>query len=142
MSAESPEEYIAAQSPEAQEWLREFHAYVSEHYPSVPLIMFRGVPMFRFGDSYLKGYVMFTATKKEMSAHAIDFDLVDIAKATVGGSQPAKGCVKVKYTDYRVEAGRVRTGRCGDGAARRPEGVAVSHGIRIGPRASRRRLPG
>ena len=99
MSAESPEEYIAAQSPEAQEWLREFHAYVSEHYPSVPLIMFRGVPMFRFGDSYLKGYVMFTATKKEMSAHAIDFDLVDIAKATVGGSQPAKGCVKVKYTD-------------------------------------------
>jgi hypothetical protein len=56
--------------------------------------------MFRFGDSYLKGYVMFTATKKEMSAHAIDFDLVDVAKATVGGSQPAKGCVKVKYTDY------------------------------------------
>src|SRR4051812_36866795 len=99
MSAESPEEYIAAQSPEAQEWLREFHAYVSQHYPSVPLIMFRGVPMFRFGDSYLQGYVMFTATKKEMSAHAIDFDLVDLAKATVGGSQPGKGCVKVKYTD-------------------------------------------
>ena len=99
MSAESLEQYIAAQQPIAQEWLREFHAYVERHYPSVPAIMFRGVPMFRFGDSYLKGYVMFTATLKEMSAHAIDFDLVDAAKAAVGGSQPAKGCVKVKFTD-------------------------------------------
>lgn len=99
MSAESPEEYIAAQQPVAQEWLREFHDYVATHYPSVPPIMFRGVPMFRFEDSYLKGYVMFTAASKEMSAHAIDFDLVDAAKDAVGGSQPAKGCVKVKYTD-------------------------------------------
>jgi hypothetical protein len=104
MSAETPEEYIAAQPPEGQAWVREFHDYVSTHYPSVPLIMFRGVPMFRFGDSYLKGYVMFTATQKEMSAHAIDFDLVDAAKATVGGSQPAKGCVKVKYTDEASKA--------------------------------------
>ena len=99
MSAETPEEYLAAQPPEGQAWVREFHSYVAAHYPSVPLIMFRGVPMFRFGDSYLKGYVMFTATQKEMSAHAIDFDLVDAAKTAVGGSQPAKGCVKVKYTD-------------------------------------------
>ncbi|WP_127791776.1 hypothetical protein [Agromyces sp. LHK192] len=99
MSAETPEEYLAAQSPEAQEWLREFHDYVEATYPSVPLIMFRGVPMFRFADSYLKGYVMFTAASKTMSAHAIDFDLVDAAKAAVGGSQPAKGCVKVKYMD-------------------------------------------
>lgn len=89
MSAETPEQYITAQQPEAQEWLREFHGYVADHYPSVPLIMFRGVPMFRFGDSYLTGYVMFTATKTEMSAHTIDFDLVDAAKAAVGGSQPA-----------------------------------------------------
>ncbi|MEE3852979.1 hypothetical protein VZC37_21760 [Gordonia sp. LSe1-13] len=99
MSAQSPEEYIGAQSELAQEWLREFHDYVEQHYPSVPLIMFRGVPMFRFEDSYLKGYVMFTAASRTMSAHAIDFDLVDVAKAKVGGSQPAKGCVKVKYTD-------------------------------------------
>lgn len=99
MTAETPEEYIAAQPADGQKWVREFHAYVAEHYPSVPLIMFRGVPMFRFADSYLKGYVMFTATKTEMSAHAIDFEFVDEAKAKVGGSQPAKGCVKVKYTD-------------------------------------------
>ena len=77
MSAATPEEYIAAQPEHAQEWLRRFHAYVARHYPSVPLIMFRGVPMFRFGDSYLKGYVMFTAASASMSAHAIDFDLID-----------------------------------------------------------------
>ena len=99
MSAETPEEYVAAQSPEGQAWLREFHEYVAQHYPDVPLIMFRGVPMFRFSDSYLKGYVMFTAAAKTMSAHAIDFDLVDAAKLAVGGSQPGKGCVKVKYAD-------------------------------------------
>src|SRR5690606_1761458 len=99
MSAATPEEYLDAQNADGQAWVREFHRYVGTHYPDVPLIMFRGVPMFRFGDSYLKGYVMFTAAAKTMSAHAIDFDLVDAAKAAVGGSQPGKGCVKVKYTD-------------------------------------------
>lgn len=99
MSATTPEEYIDAQAPEGRAWLREFHDYVQTHYPDVPLIMFRGVPMFRFDDSYLKGYVMFTAARTAMSAHAIDFDLIDAAKASVGGSQPGKGCVKVKYAD-------------------------------------------
>lgn len=104
MSATTVQEFLDDQTPEAHAWLREFHDYVHRHYPEVPLIMFRGVPMFRFSDSYLKGYVMFTPSKAGGAAHAIDFDLVDAAKARVGGSQPNKGCVKVKYADEGAKA--------------------------------------
>lgn len=104
MSEPTVEQFLDGQPPEAQAWLREFHAYMGRYYPQVQPILFRGVPMFRFFDSYLKGYVMFTPSKAGGAAHAIDFDLVDAAKAAVGGSQPNKGCVKVEYADEDAKA--------------------------------------
>lgn len=95
--AESPPEYLAAAPSPGQPWLQEFWAYVQQHYPSVPLVMFRGVPMFKFEDSYLKGYVMFTAAKTHFATHAIDFDLVAQTRDAIPGAAGGKGNVAVKY---------------------------------------------
>ena len=59
--------------------------------------MFRQVPMYRFADSYLKGYVMFTATKTHFVAHAIDFDLIEQAKQAIPGAKGGKGTVAISY---------------------------------------------
>nr|WP_300149953.1 hypothetical protein [Propionicimonas sp.] len=97
--AESPEEYLE-QAPEAgRAWLEEFWAYVDQHAPRLEVTMFRGVPMYKFADSYLKGYVMFTAAKGHFSAHAIDFDLVAAAQSDIPGAFGGKGSVSVKYAN-------------------------------------------
>ena len=80
-------------------WLEEFWDYVESAYPSQKLTMFRGVPMFKFGRSYLDGYVMFTAARTHFASHAIDFDLVQRAKDMIPGAGGGKGNVAVKYTD-------------------------------------------
>jgi len=59
--------------------------------------MFRQTPMFKFGHSYLDGYVMFTAAKSHFATHAIDFDLVQAARASIPGAGGGKGNVSVKY---------------------------------------------
>lgn len=94
---ESPEQYLDAAPAAGRPWLTEFWDYVATHYPSVPPVMFRQTPMYRFADSYLKGYVMFTTAAKHFSAHAIDFDLVQDAKDAIEKSFGGKGCVSVKY---------------------------------------------
>ena len=55
--------------------------------------------MFKFADSYLKGYVMFTATKTHFVAHAIDFDLVAETREAIKGTAGGKGSVSVKYAN-------------------------------------------
>ena len=101
----SPDAYLDSLDPTPRAWVAEFLADTAARYPQVPLTMFRSVPMFKFDDSYLTGYVMFSGAAKHFSAHAIDFDLVEQFKARVGGGGKAKGCVQVPYTaDPSVKA--------------------------------------
>ena len=59
--------------------------------------MFRQRPMFKFGRSYLDGYIMFTAAKSHFATHAIDFDLVQVARQSITGAGGGKGNVSVMY---------------------------------------------
>ncbi len=90
--AQSADQYIASLPEDAQAWMREFTGYVATHYPTVPYLMFRGRPMFKFEGTYLKGHVMFTAAAKHFTAHAIDFDLIEAAKP-FPGARFGKGSV-------------------------------------------------
>lgn len=94
----SPAEYLEAAPEVGRPWLREFWAYVQATYPGQELTMFRQVPMFKFGRSYQEGYVMFTAAKGHFAVHAIDFDLVEQARASIPRAAGGKGSVSVKYT--------------------------------------------
>lgn len=96
--AETPQDYLE-QSPEpGQAWLQEFWDHVRDRNPDLQLAMFRSTPMFRFGKSYTRdGYVMFTTAAKHFSAHALEFDLVEEARARIPGAFGGKGCVSVKY---------------------------------------------
>jgi hypothetical protein len=60
--------------------------------------MFRQTPMFKFGRSYLQGYVMFTAAQRHFAVHAVDFDLVEDARRSIPGARGGKGSVTVRYT--------------------------------------------
>lgn len=93
------DEYLASVSPQGQSWLREFFDYMDSRYPQIPLIMFRQCPMYRFKDSYLKGYVMFTAASTHFSLHTLDFELIVSMKPRFPGAHFGKGCVKVKFKD-------------------------------------------
>ena len=93
------EEYLATLPEPARGWVSEFIDDTAAHYPSVPLVMFRQRPMFKFGASYQQGYVMFTAAKHHFAAHAIDFDLVEQTRAAIPGARGGKGSVAVKYTN-------------------------------------------
>lgn len=95
----TPDEYLAAAPEAGRPWLTEFWEYVHTHYPDQTLTMFRQTPMFKFSDSYLKGYVMFTAATSHFSAHAIDFDLVQAAKDAIPKAKGGKGSVSVSYAD-------------------------------------------
>ena len=95
----TPEEYADAAPAAGQIWLREFWEYVRATFPGQELTMFRQTPMFKFGRSYLDGYVMFTAAKSHFATHAIDFDLVQQAKDSIPGAAGGKGNVSVKYTN-------------------------------------------
>jgi len=94
---DTPEEYLATAPEAGQPWLREFWDYVQSAYPRLELTMFRQTPMFKFEDSYLDGYVMFTAAKTHFATHAIDFDLVEQYRGSIPRSGGGKGNVSVKY---------------------------------------------
>lgn len=96
---EPAEEYIASLPVHAQAWMREFTDYVATHYPSVPYAMFRGRPMFKFEGTYQKGYVMFTAASKHLTAHAIDFDLIEAAKPMFPRASFGRGSIKIPFDD-------------------------------------------
>lgn len=95
----SNEDYIASLPEVPAAWVREFQAYVATTYPWVPLVMFRSVPMFKFGTSYLDGYVMFTAAKAHFTTHALEFDLIEELQGRLPSASFGKGSIKVKYTD-------------------------------------------
>ena len=101
----TPEEYHDAAPEAGRPWLREFWEYVRTTYPGQELTMFRQTPMFKFGRSYLDGYVMFTAAKSHFATHAIDFDLVQQAKDSIPGAAGGKGNVSVKYTNDSAKPG-------------------------------------
>ena len=98
MGAENPREYLASVPEAGQAWLTEFWANVEQHCP-VPWTSVRSVPMFKFADSYLTGYVICTATKTHFVAHAIDFDLVAETREAIKGAAGGKGSVSVKYAN-------------------------------------------
>ena len=95
----SPEQYLAAVPGPGRAWLTEFWAHVAERAPGLEPTMFRQVPMYKFADSYLKGYVMFTAAKGHFSVHCLEFDLIANAQATIPGAFGGKGSVSVKYAN-------------------------------------------
>ncbi|MGC3995265.1 MAG: hypothetical protein QM779_14310 [Propionicimonas sp.] len=97
--AESAQDYLETAPDAGRPWLEEFWSYVGRRAPRLEPTIFRGVPMWKFSDSYLKGYVMFTAAKGHFSAHAIDFDLVADAQAAIPGAFGGKGSVSVKYAN-------------------------------------------
>jgi hypothetical protein len=94
---ETPQQYLDTVPEAGRPWLREFWEYVHATYPSQELTMFRQRPMFKFGRSYLDGYIMFTAAKSHFATHAIDFDLVQAARQSITGAGGGKGNVSVKY---------------------------------------------
>lgn len=106
--ADSVADYLAGAPEAGQPWLRDFWAYVEAHYPSVPPVMFRGVPMYKFASSYLDGYIMFTAAKTHFATHAIDFDLVADFRARIPGAAGGKGNVAVKYPRLDAAAPMLR----------------------------------
>lgn len=97
--AETPQEYLEEVPQAGRPWLTEFWTHVQSQCPELPLVMFRSTPMFKFADSYLKGYVMFTAATNHFAVHAIDFDLVAATRAEIPGAAGGKGSVNVKYTN-------------------------------------------
>jgi hypothetical protein len=94
---ESPEQYLAAAPEAGREWLQFFWDHLAERAPGLEPSMFRQVPMYKFADSYLKGYVMFTAAKAHFSVHALEFDLIADAQKNIPGAFGGKGSVSVKY---------------------------------------------
>ena len=101
----TPDEYLDAAPEKGRRWLREFWDYVSLTYPSLELTMFRQTPMFKFESSYLDGYVMFTAARSHFATHAIDFDLVEEARARIDGARGGKGNVAVSYHNEDAKPG-------------------------------------
>lgn len=97
------EQYIASLPANAQAWMREFTDYVATNYPSVPYLMFRGRPMFKFEGTYLKGYVMFTAAANHFTAHAIDFDLIVDMKPRFPRASFGKGSIKIPFDDIAAK---------------------------------------
>lgn len=95
--ADSPQEYLETAPAAGRAWLREFWQHVEARSAAAAPTMFRGVPMYKFADSYLKGYVMFTTAKTHFAVHAVDFDLVQQARAAIPGAAGGKGSVSVKY---------------------------------------------
>ena len=95
--AQTPQDYLDSVPEAGRPWLDEFWGHVEQRCPELPLAMFRGVPMFKFADSYLKGYVMFTATSTRFVTHAIDFDLIAETRGELAGASGGKGSVSVAY---------------------------------------------
>lgn len=95
----TPQEYLASVPEPGRGWLQFFWDYVAERAPGLEPSMFRQVPMYKFADSFLKGYVMFTAAKAHFSVHALEFDLIADAQKTIPGAFGGKGSVSVKYAN-------------------------------------------
>ena len=97
------EEYLASLPELARGWVSEFIDDTGAHYPSVPLVMFRQRPMFKFGASYQQGYVMFTAAKTHFTVHSVEFDLIQQLRPRLPKAQFGKGSVKVRFTDLAAK---------------------------------------
>jgi uncharacterized protein YdhG (YjbR/CyaY superfamily) len=95
----TPQEYLESLDDNGREWLTEFFNYMSEKYPEYPITMFRQRPMYKKENSYLKGYLMFTASKSHFAIHTLQFDIIEEMKSILSGAQYGKGCVKIKYKD-------------------------------------------
>jgi hypothetical protein len=93
------EEYLASLPEPARGWVTEFVDDTASHYPSVPPVMFRQRPMFKFGATYQQGYVMFTAAKTHFTVHSVEFDLIEQLKPRLPMAQFGKGSVKVRFAD-------------------------------------------
>jgi uncharacterized protein YdhG (YjbR/CyaY superfamily) len=93
------EEYLDSLPEPARTWVSEFVDDTAAHYPSVPPVMFRQRPMFKFGSSYQQGYVMFTAAKAHFTVHSVEFELIEQLKTRLPRAGFGKGSVKVRFTD-------------------------------------------
>ena len=96
---ETRQEYLDLAPEVGRAWLQEFWEHVESRCPGIEMTMFRQVPMYKFGKSYLDGYLMFTTAKGHFSAHSVEFDLIADTKPAIPGAFGGKGCVSVKYTN-------------------------------------------
>lgn len=97
------EEYLDSLDEPARTWVSEFVDDTATRYPSVPLVMFRQRPMFKFGTSYQQGYVMFTAARTHFTVHSVEFDLIDELRTRLPRAGFGKGSVKVRFTDVAAK---------------------------------------
>ncbi len=95
----TPEEYLESANEQGKKWLAEFFHYMDEKHPELKITMFRQCPMYKFKNSYLDGYIMFTVAKNHFTLHTLDFDLIEEMKSQFPKAGFGKGCVKVKYGD-------------------------------------------
>lgn len=109
---ETVEQYLETLNPEGKAWVGEFIDYVLGKYPERKITMFRQRPMFKKKDSYLEGYVMFTAAKTHFSFHTLNFDIITKAKSLLPNAGFGKGVLKVKYKD--IEAKSIIKKLCND----------------------------
>jgi hypothetical protein len=96
---ESFEEYIESVGEDGKNWLNEFYKYMKEKHPTNKVSMFRQRPMYKFGEKYTDGYVMFTIAKEHFTLHILDFELVEKAKTRIKKASFGKGSIKVKFSE-------------------------------------------
>lgn len=99
METTRPQEYLDSAPEPGRPWLTHFWDFMAVRCPDLHPTMFRQVPMYKFGASYLDGYVMFTAAATHFSVHALEFDLVEQTRAAIPRAKGGKGSVAVKYAD-------------------------------------------
>jgi uncharacterized protein YdhG (YjbR/CyaY superfamily) len=98
---ESFEEYLESVDAEGKHWLAEFHAYMGRKHPEFVISMFRQRPMYKFGEKYTDGYIMFTIAKEHFTLHILDFDLIERAKTRLPKASFGKGSIKIKFAEKK-----------------------------------------
>lgn len=96
---ETRQQYIDSVSEQGKEWLLEFYNYMDSKYPMLEATIFRQRPMYKFKNSYLDGYIMFTIAKTHFTFHTLNFELIEEVKPKLPNADFGKGSIKVKFWD-------------------------------------------
>ncbi len=93
------EEYLSSLNEIELSWVNEFIDYIDTNYQFLTITIFRQLPMYKFYDSYLKGYILLSTNKNEFVIHTLYFDIIENMKNILPNAKFGKGCVKVKFKD-------------------------------------------
>lgn len=89
------DDYIARFDGEKREWLETFVAFMRETYPELPERISYGMPMWKFGGTY----VAFSVARDHFTFHTLDFDVLEALKAQLPGASFGRGSAKVKFAE-------------------------------------------